>query len=58
MVETDMRAIVRNADLTPEQKREAMAKAFQATVKAKLPGHGINDPTFIQPTRPMSAIGG
>lgn len=58
LVETDMRAIVRNADLTPEQKREAMAKAFQATVKAKLPGHGINDPTFIQPNRPMSAIGG
>jgi len=58
MVETDMRAIVRNADLTAEQKREAMAKAFQATVKAKLPGHGINDPSFIQPTRPMSAIGG
>jgi len=58
LVETDMRAIVRNADLTSEQKREAMAKAFQATVKAKLPGHGINDPTFIQPNRPMSAIGG
>jgi cyclic pyranopterin phosphate synthase len=58
LVETDMRAIVRNDDLTDEQKREAMAKAFQATVKAKLPGHGINDPTFIQPNRPMSAIGG
>ena len=58
MVETDMRSIVRNADLTTEQKRDAMAKAFQATVKAKLPGHGINDPSFIQPTRPMSAIGG
>jgi cyclic pyranopterin phosphate synthase len=51
LVETDMRAIVRNADLTTEQKREAMSKAFQATVKAKLPGHGINDPTFIQPKR-------
>jgi cyclic pyranopterin phosphate synthase len=24
----------------------------------KLPGHGINDPTFLQPDRPMSAIGG
>ena len=58
MVETDMRAIVRNANLTVEEKREAMAKAFQATIKAKLPGHGINDPSFIQPTRPMSAIGG
>ena len=24
----------------------------------KLPGHGINDPSFLQPTRPMSSIGG
>jgi GTP 3',8-cyclase len=24
----------------------------------KLPGHGINDPSFLQPDRPMSAIGG
>jgi len=27
-------------------------------VAAKLPGHGINDPTFLQPDRPMSALGG
>lgn len=25
---------------------------------AKLPGHGINEPGFLQPRRPMSAIGG
>jgi cyclic pyranopterin phosphate synthase len=25
---------------------------------AKLPGHGIDDPGFLQPARPMSAIGG
>jgi cyclic pyranopterin phosphate synthase len=31
---------------------------LHASVLAKLPGHGINDPTFIQPPRPMSAIGG
>jgi cyclic pyranopterin phosphate synthase len=24
----------------------------------KLPGHGINDPSFLQPTRPLSSIGG
>jgi cyclic pyranopterin phosphate synthase len=24
----------------------------------KLPGHGIDDPSFLQPSRPMSAIGG
>ena len=27
-------------------------------IRAKLPGHGINDPDFLQPARPMSAIGG
>ena len=29
-----------------------------ASTLAKLPGHGIDDPSFIQPDRPMSAIGG
>jgi len=24
----------------------------------KRPGHGIDDTSFLQPTRPMSAIGG
>jgi len=24
----------------------------------KQPGHGIDDPSFLQPDRPMSAIGG
>ncbi len=27
-------------------------------VASKLPGHGVNDPGFLQPARPMSAIGG
>jgi len=27
-------------------------------VAVKLPGHGINDPGLLQPSRPMSAIGG
>ncbi|MFM2200272.1 MAG: hypothetical protein RL769_327, partial [Pseudomonadota bacterium] len=27
-------------------------------VKAKKAGHGIGEPTFVQPPRPMSAIGG
>lgn len=58
MTETDMRGILRNDDLTADQKRESLVKAFHSTIKAKLPGHGINDPSFIQPTRPMSAIGG
>ena len=57
MAETDLRSILRS-DLTQNQKTEALVSKFHSTVKAKLPGHGINDPSFIQPSRPMSAIGG
>ena len=35
-----------------------LAALWRRAVAAKLPGHGINDPTFLQPDRPMSAIGG
>jgi len=31
---------------------------WERCIQAKLPGHGINDPGFLQPARPMSAIGG
>lgn len=37
---------------------DAIAEAWAAAMWAKLPGHGINDPGFLQPDRPMSAIGG
>ena len=37
---------------------EDIAQRFRKTVAGKLPGHGINNPKFIQPQRPMSAIGG
>ena len=35
-----------------------LAAVWQRCIEAKLPGHGINDPGFLQPARPMSAIGG
>ena len=35
-----------------------LARRWVAAMAAKLPGHGIDDPTFLQPSRPMSAIGG
>jgi cyclic pyranopterin phosphate synthase len=35
-----------------------LAGIWRRAVATKLPGHGINDPTFLQPDRPMSAIGG
>jgi cyclic pyranopterin phosphate synthase len=56
--ETDVRTTLRATDLTVDQKRQRIAALFDTSVQAKLPGHGINDPTFIQPQRPMSAIGG
>jgi cyclic pyranopterin phosphate synthase len=37
---------------------EELAALWIAAVASKLPGHGIDDPTFLQPSRPMSAIGG
>jgi GTP 3',8-cyclase len=37
---------------------DELAALWRAAVAAKLPGHGINDPGFLQPSRPMSAIGG
>jgi GTP 3',8-cyclase len=35
-----------------------LATRWRRAVAAKLPGHGIDDPSFLQPDRPMSAIGG
>jgi cyclic pyranopterin phosphate synthase len=35
-----------------------LAERWRHAVAVKLPGHGINDPSFLQPDRPMSAIGG
>ena len=35
-----------------------LAERWRRAVASKLPGHGINDPGFLQPARPMSAIGG
>ncbi|GAA3657737.1 GTP 3',8-cyclase MoaA [Nocardioides ginsengisoli] len=37
---------------------EELADRWRIAMWGKLPGHGIDDPTFLQPDRPMSAIGG
>ena len=37
---------------------DELAVQWRRAVAGKLPGHGINDPAFLQPDRPMSAIGG
>lgn len=35
-----------------------VARLMRRCITGKLPGHGIDDPGFLQPQRPMSAIGG
>jgi cyclic pyranopterin phosphate synthase len=37
---------------------QEIAERWVIAMRGKLPGHGIDDPTFLQPDRPMSAIGG
>ena len=37
---------------------DELARRFVASVAGKRAGHGIDDPGFLQPARPMSAIGG
>jgi GTP 3',8-cyclase len=51
--ESDMRGPVRAGASDAE-----IADLWRLAVASKLPGHGINDPGFLQPSRPMSAIGG
>jgi cyclic pyranopterin phosphate synthase len=51
--ESDLRSLLRGGASDSE-----IASRWRAAVAVKLPGHGINDPTFLQPDRPMSAIGG
>lgn len=51
--ETDLRALLRT-----DVDDEALARAWRGAMWAKQAGHGIDDPSFLQPDRPMSAIGG
>ncbi|MFY1597229.1 GTP 3',8-cyclase MoaA [Micromonospora sp. WMMD737] len=37
---------------------DELARRWRAAMWGKRAGHGIDDPTFLQPARPMSAIGG
>jgi cyclic pyranopterin phosphate synthase len=51
--ESDLRTPLRSGAGDAE-----LAERWVAAVAGKKPGHGINDPSFLQPDRPMSAIGG
>jgi cyclic pyranopterin phosphate synthase len=56
--ELDLRTALRDDALDPDAVRVEVERRLRLVVKDKLPGHGINDLNFIQPSRPMSAIGG
>jgi GTP 3',8-cyclase len=51
--ETDLRGLLRSG-----AHDGAIEAAWRTAMWGKPAGHGINDPDFIQPDRPMSAIGG
>ncbi|MFJ9562018.1 GTP 3',8-cyclase MoaA [Streptomyces fuscichromogenes] len=51
--ETDLRSALRSG--APD---EEIARAWRLAMWGKKAGAGLDDPTFVQPDRPMSAIGG
>src|SRR6266542_2382314 len=51
--ETDLRGLLRGG--APDAE---IAAAWRLAMFGKPAGHGIDDPAFLQPARPMSAIGG
>jgi cyclic pyranopterin phosphate synthase len=51
--ESDLRTAMRDGATD-----EALAERWRAAMLTKRPGHGIDDVSFLQPARPMSAIGG
>jgi cyclic pyranopterin phosphate synthase len=51
--ETDLRGLLRSG-----ARDDVIEAAWRTAMWGKPAGHGINDPNFIQPDRPMSSIGG
>lgn len=51
--ETDLRELMRSGGTDDD-----IMRAWQQAMWGKLPGHGINNPDFLRPDRPMSSIGG
>jgi len=51
--ESDLRTPLRSGASDAE-----LAEAWVQAVAGKRAGHGIDDPSFLQPDRPMAAIGG
>jgi cyclic pyranopterin phosphate synthase len=63
--ELDLRAALRDPALARDDdgaqtgaRRTEIERRLRLVLASKKPGHGIDDPGFLQPARPMSAIGG
>lgn len=57
--EYDLGAVLReSAASSPSERADAIAALLHSCVHGKLPGHAIDDPSFLQPARGMNAIGG
>lgn len=61
--ETDLRAVLRSADLTEDERDDALARAWQGAMWRKPLAHGSDAPTlaadaFAPTSRSMGAIGG
>ena len=63
--QVDCEQLEKGNDLLPvlrgspaDERPAAIDRVLRASVRGKLPGHAINDPSFLQPVRGMNAIGG
>lgn len=52
--ETDLSSLLKSSSSSEDE----IALRWRQSTWGKLPGHGVNEPGFLQPARPMSAIGG
>jgi cyclic pyranopterin phosphate synthase len=56
--EYDLLPILRTENPSAGSIDAALDDMLRSSVRGKLPGHAINDPSFLQPLRGMNAIGG
>jgi cyclic pyranopterin phosphate synthase len=58
--EQDLLPVLRHGGVNEEEsdRRGRIAAVLTGSVAAKQAGHGVGEPGFVQPARPMSAIGG
>lgn len=56
--EFDLVSIIRGTPARAAGSDDDIDALLRRAIQAKLPGHGINNPDFLQPARGMNAIGG